>query len=289
MVAAMMSTVGAPGADGTTYVELVAMEFPTAFVARTEIVSESPDCRFETTHDVAKLLLAWHWPMLLVTVYDCRADPPSVSGVVQDTRAVEAVGASMLRSRGADGFARGITSAEAVFVEASTVAVLVIVTILVSYNLEGSRLVKRALRATVVSARTTPGIEALDVPLEMLAERAVRDCTVTGFPNDPPRSRSDTSYWTNTPSPYVLGSIHETSSVVLLRVPLTFCTATKLGEGIRTSADSDTAPPPRLLKAVTVMLYEAPLTRPTSVQERMEVLQLVLLIVGAVGDEATTE
>jgi hypothetical protein len=43
------------------------------------------------------------------------------------------------------------------------------------------------------------------------------------------------------------------------------------------------------LKAVTLMLYEAPLTKPISVQARVDVLQFVLLIVGAVGDVATRE
>ena len=62
----------------------------------------------------------------------------------------------MLRSRGADGLPRGMTIADAVFVDVSIVAVLVIVTIFVSYNFDGSRLVKRALRAMVVSERTTP-------------------------------------------------------------------------------------------------------------------------------------
>jgi hypothetical protein len=47
-------------------------------------------------------------------------------------RALEAVGASIVSSRGADGIASGITSAEAVFVLASTAAVEVIVTIFVS-------------------------------------------------------------------------------------------------------------------------------------------------------------
>lgn len=77
--------------------------------------------------------------------------------------------------------------------------------------------------------------------------------------------------------------------VVLLRVPLTPWTASKVGEGIKTSADSDTAPPPRLLKALTLMLYEESFTRPTSVQDKVEVLQLVLLMVGAVVDVAITE
>ncbi len=58
VVVAMTSIVGAPGADGTTYVVDVAMELPTKFVARTEIVSESPDCRLDTMQDVAKLLFA---------------------------------------------------------------------------------------------------------------------------------------------------------------------------------------------------------------------------------------
>ena len=87
----------------------------------------------------------------------------------------------------------------------------------------------------------------------------------------------------------MFGSSHATFKVVLLRDPLTFFTATNVGEGINTSADSDIEPAPRLLKAVTLMLYEAPLTKPTSVQVRVDVLQFVLLIVGAVGDAATSE
>ena len=212
-----------------------------------------------------------------------------MSGVAHVTRADDAVGASIFRSRGADGCARGMTSAEAVLVEASTDTELVIVTIFVSYNLDGSKFVKRALRATVVNARTTPFVDDVDELGLTLIPRAVRDCTVTGVPKLPPRSRSDTSYWTKTPSPYVLGSSHDTSSVVLLRVPLTFCTATRVGDGIKTSADSDVAPPPLLLNAFTLMLYEAPLMRPTSVQESVDVLQLGLLTVGAVGDVAMTE
>lgn len=102
--------------------------------------------------------------MLLVTVYDCTADPPSVSGVVHDTRALDAVGASMVSSRGADGFANGMTSAVAELVEASTAASDVMVTIFVSYNLDGSRLENCALRATVVSERTTPDQEVPDEP-----------------------------------------------------------------------------------------------------------------------------
>lgn len=139
--------------------------------------------------------------MLLVAMYDCTADPPSVSGVVHDTRALDAVGASMVRSRGADGFANGMTSAEAVLVDASTAAAEVMVTIFVSYSFEGSRLVNCALRATVVSERTTLDVEATGVPEETLVERAVRDCTVTGLPKEPPRSRIDTSYLVKTPSP----------------------------------------------------------------------------------------
>jgi len=57
VVVEMMSIVGEPGADGTTYVVEAAMELPTEFVARTEIVSESPDCKLDTTQEVAKLLL----------------------------------------------------------------------------------------------------------------------------------------------------------------------------------------------------------------------------------------
>ena len=139
--------------------------------------------------------------MLLVTEYDCTADPPSVSGVVHDTRALDAVGASMVRSRGADGFANGMTSAEAVLVDASTAAAEVMVTIFVSYSFEGSKFVNCADRAMVVSERTTFDVEVAGLPEETLVERAVMDCTVTGLPNDPPRSRIDTSYLVNTPSP----------------------------------------------------------------------------------------
>ena len=139
--------------------------------------------------------------MLLVTEYDCTADPPSVSGVVHDTRALDAVGASMVRSRGADGFANGMTSAEAVLVDASIAAAEVMVTIFVSYSFVGSKLVNCADRAMVVSERTTFDAEAVGVSEETLLERAVRDCTVTGLPNDPPRSRMDTSYLVKTPSP----------------------------------------------------------------------------------------
>lgn len=79
-------------------------------------------------------------------------------------------------------------------VEASTAAAVVMVTIFVSYNLDGSRLVKRALRATVVRARITPDVRDDEVPPLMLMLRAVKDCTVTGEPKLPPRSRKDTSY-----------------------------------------------------------------------------------------------
>lgn len=105
-----------------------------------------------------------------------------MSGVAQVTRAVVAVGASILRSRGADGIASGITSADAVFVDVSIVAELVIVTILVSYIFDGSRLVKRAVRAMVLSERTTPDVCEEEGPALMLVLRAVDDCTVTGVP-----------------------------------------------------------------------------------------------------------
>lgn len=57
VVVEMTSIDGVPGADGTTYVIDAAMELPTLFVARTEIVRESPDCKLETVQDIAKLLL----------------------------------------------------------------------------------------------------------------------------------------------------------------------------------------------------------------------------------------
>jgi hypothetical protein len=67
-----------------------------------------------------------------LTEYDCTADPPSISGVIQETRALVAVGASIVRARGAEGIASGITRAEVVFVLASTAAVEVMVTIFAS-------------------------------------------------------------------------------------------------------------------------------------------------------------
>ena len=59
--------------------------------------------------------------------------------------------ASTWRLRGTDGSASGITRAEVVLFVDSTVAVLVTVTTFVSYKRDGSRLVKRTVRARVVS------------------------------------------------------------------------------------------------------------------------------------------
>ena len=59
--------------------------------------------------------------------------------------------ASTWRRRGTDGSASGITRAEVVLFVDSTVAVLVTVTTFVSYKRDGSRLVKRTVRARVVS------------------------------------------------------------------------------------------------------------------------------------------
>ena len=59
--------------------------------------------------------------------------------------------ASIWRRRGTDGSASGITRAEVVLFVVSTVAVLVTVTTFVSYKRDGSRLVKRTVRARVVS------------------------------------------------------------------------------------------------------------------------------------------
>ena len=64
--------------------------------------------------------------------YDWTADPPSVSGVIHETRARVAVGASMVRARGAEGIASGITRAEVELVLVSMDAVEVMVTIFAS-------------------------------------------------------------------------------------------------------------------------------------------------------------
>ncbi|CAB4642145.1 unannotated protein [freshwater metagenome] len=68
-----------------------------------------------------------------------------------------------------------MTIADAVFVDVSIVAELVIVTIFVSYNFDGSTLVKRALRAMVVSERTTPNVSAVEAPVLILVLRADTD------------------------------------------------------------------------------------------------------------------
>ena len=52
VVVEMTPRVGIPGADGTTYVVVAAKDWPTLLEARTETVSESPDRRLETVHEV---------------------------------------------------------------------------------------------------------------------------------------------------------------------------------------------------------------------------------------------
>ena len=64
--------------------------------------------------------------------------------------------ASIRSARGADGSASGIIKAEVVLFDDSTADVLVTVTTLVSYKRDGSRLVKRTVRARVASDRTVP-------------------------------------------------------------------------------------------------------------------------------------
>ena len=66
------------------------------------------------------------------------AFPPSVSGVRHEIRADVPVGLSMDSSRGADGTLSGMTSAVALFSSDSADAVLVMVTIFVSYRRDGS-------------------------------------------------------------------------------------------------------------------------------------------------------
>jgi hypothetical protein len=61
-----------------------------------------------------------------------------------------------------------------------------------------------------------------------------------------------------------------------------------LGEGMRTSADSDEGPVPRMLTAATETLYEALFTRPTSVQYNVAASQLDWVTVGAVFDVAVS-
>ena len=61
-----------------------------------------------------------------------------------------------------------------------------------------------------------------------------------------------------------------------------------LGEGMRTSADSDEDPIPRVLTADTETLYDALFTSPTSVQYRMDGSQLDCVTVGAVAEMAVS-
>ena len=104
----------------------------------------------------------------------------------QEMRADMPVGDSTVSVRGDDGTASGMTSAFAVFDWSSVEAVVVIVTILVSYVLDGSSPLNVTERPTVVRARTTGS--ATERPIAL-----ARDCTDTGLPKFPERSRTKTS------------------------------------------------------------------------------------------------
>lgn len=61
-----------------------------------------------------------------------------------------------------------------------------------------------------------------------------------------------------------------------------------LGEGTRTSADSDDGPDPRALTAETDTLYDALFTSPTSVQYKVVGSQFDWVTVGAVAEVAVS-
>lgn len=121
-----------------------------------------------------------------------------MAGADHETRAEVELVESIWRDRGADGKARGMTRADAVLVLVSVDAVLVTVTIFASYRRDGSRFVKLALRVRVVSVLTIGDEYAMNIggvelePASTLSD--FTDCTVTGAPKRPPRSRIETSY-----------------------------------------------------------------------------------------------
>lgn len=95
-------------------------------------------------------------------------------------------GDSTVRVRGADGVLSGITIADALLAEVSTLTVFVIVTIFVSYIADGSTLENCAECDWADIARTVPWT----------------GWTMTGVPNEASeRFLMETSYFTNVPSP----------------------------------------------------------------------------------------
>jgi hypothetical protein len=145
VVVAMMPRVGAAGADGIVYVDTEAIDAPTVLLARAVMSTDTPDCNPVIVHVRAKRVAGTHEPTELLMLNDNNGDPPSVAGADQETRAVLELTASTWSERGAEGSASGITRAEAVLLLVSALAVLVTVTIFVSYIRDGSRFVKRAL------------------------------------------------------------------------------------------------------------------------------------------------
>jgi hypothetical protein len=210
---------------GIVYDRVAGTDVPMALVAFTDTVIEDPAVRPVMEQVRVKAPAGMQVPIELVVEYDWREDPPSVKGADQETWTELDDVASMCNALGADGSARGITKADVVLFIDSITDVLVTVTIFASYKRDGSRFVNLATRDRVVKVRTRPfgGLNTIFCWVYGLNACALtrKDCTVMGEPKAPPRSRRETSYWTNDPSPYVLGSSHDTSRLVEVRVPVT--------------------------------------------------------------------